>query len=65
MNDNTTAHAPISCVRNDLGRMTAEEYFSLWNGSRTKRSKDLRRLTDEEYRNLPYGNEGFYEQFKK
>jgi hypothetical protein len=65
MKENNTAPAHIARVRHDLGRMTEDEYISMWNGSHTKRSKDLRRLTDEEYRNLPYGNKGFYEQFKK
>ena len=59
--------------RRNLGRMTEEEYAILQSGGdrlsqdnhKRFHSKNLGRLTDEEYENLPYGNKGFYKQFKK
>jgi hypothetical protein len=46
--------------------MTDEEYEAMWDGTEKQRNaRSLGRLTDEEYRNLPYGNRGFYKQFDK
>ena len=46
--------------------ITDEEYKEMMcKSSPCKTYKNLRRLTEEEYRNLPYGNKRFYAQFEK
>ena len=50
--------------RRRLGRMTSAEYQEM-TGEKPCRMQNLRRLTDDEYKNLEYGNREFYNQFKK